>query len=158
MLSFSSWSQKQQHTTIQQPLSLSVPSPASTWDGRVGLRNVSVHQVHLLGWGQQSRFWGVSSSSTTTRFVPSLFLAFARSSSRHMQGSSWLPNGTASIGMTTSAKAPCLSLVLPALPQGTRPLTILLFCWSKHCWLVLFGWCSCLVYTIRCMILFWSVL
>ena len=53
---------------------VSVPILARTSTGRVGLRNAAVREFTCSGEGRQSRFWGVSASSTTTRFVLSFLL------------------------------------------------------------------------------------
>jgi len=93
-----------------------VPSPARTRDGRVGLRNVSVRWVHLLGWGRQSRFWGVSAAARLLVSVPCSRrrrqLLPVRATARHdfflalgeRAGSSQQLFCTAPSGTTTSTK------------------------------------------------------
>ena len=113
---------------------LPVPSLARTRDGRVGLRNVSVRWVHLLGWGRQSRFWGVSTAARLLAFVPVPDVdGFCSCSWRH--------DIERTIGTATYLhrierddyinKAPCRFRVLSSLPLGM----LILFSKLQSLWL-----------------------
>ena len=112
LLQFMTW---QQHITIQQPLSFFVPSSVSIRDRRVGLRNVSP-SIGFTCLGQDSNHV-FGECPAATRLLASSPPWFRRLQGPPLgvQGSSRLPNCTSSIRTTTSAKAPCLSLVLLAL-------------------------------------------
>jgi len=104
------------HVHIQEarasPLLCCVPIPvlARTSTRRVGLRNVAVREFTRSGEGRQSRFWGVSASGTTTRFILSFLVLRWSSSSRHLWWSALLPFCTASSGTTTPTMHPAQPL------------------------------------------------